>query len=225
MTEEDARALIARMSALYQPPTHLRGNAQAKAEALVAYERVLSPFDGPTLERAWLQVVANNAFWIWPQPGALVAACRTAQAVSIPRDETPQREKALEMAAAYTDHFMKTSRVAKLARREGWGDRLQGYVAAAAWVQAQILNGVRCIGWDSCLTPEHPRFRSSQEAFASYRQTIADALESGEIQVTVPKERIRQWKDALHSRHQENPPAEDLGDLAPPARRSGRGGK
>jgi hypothetical protein len=66
-----------------------------------------------------------------------------------------------------------------------------GYVGAAAWVQAQLICGVQNIGWDATLAADLGQFRSSQNAFDAYRQTVQNAVGRGHVRVTVPAARAR----------------------------------
>jgi hypothetical protein len=98
---------------------------------------------------------------------------------------------------------MKTSQVAKLARKEGWISHLREYVTDAAWVQAQLIVGVHHIGWNTQLSKEVGRFRSSAEAFDAYRETVRVPVESGHVRVSVPRNRIREWKEqSVHEAHE-----------------------
>jgi hypothetical protein len=90
------------------------------------------------------------------------------------------------MAEAYTARYMKTSQVAKLARREGWAGRLREYVTDVAWVQAQLICRVENVGWNARLAEDLGRFSSSAEAVAAYRPTALKAVERGQVRVTVP---------------------------------------
>jgi hypothetical protein len=184
------------MLALYPPPSHLRHDEQAQQRALAAYEKALAGFDRATLERAWEKVVARQAGWVWPNPRTIVDACRQCQPRPTPPSDQEQRQQhALDLAEAYTAQFMKTSYLARLARQEGWAGPLRDYVADAAWVQAQLLAQVKRIGWNARLADGLGPFRSSQEAFAAYRQTISAAIKDGEIHVRVPRSRICSWKE------------------------------
>lgn len=182
------------MCALFPPPQHLRDRRETLALALASYERALARFDRATLQQGWDQVVAEQTFWCWPNPGEIVAACRQCLPRS-PSDEEKRKAQALELADAYTSRFMKTAHVARLARREGWSGRLQDYVQDAAWVQAQLICGVRNLGWNTHLAENLGAFRSSAEAFAAYRATLAGQVERGQLRVTVPRRQIADWKE------------------------------
>ncbi|OWK38947.1 hypothetical protein FRUB_06323 [Fimbriiglobus ruber] len=108
-----------------------------------------------------------------------------------------RRQQALALADAYTARFMKTTHLAKLAQVKGWGPPLAEYVREAAWVQAQIIVGVKDIGFATLLIPKERRFRPADECFAAYRETIAGPVERGRIRVTVPPARIREWAAAV----------------------------
>jgi hypothetical protein len=157
MTQAIREAVIEPMLALYVPPSHLRHDGQAQEQALAAYQKALAGFDRDTLQRGWEKIVSHNTYWAWPTPAEIAQACRQCQPRPKPPGEEEQRkEKALGMAEAYTAHYMKTSYLARLARQEGWAGRLREYVADAAWVQGQLIAGVRSIG---CGRPAGRRHR------------------------------------------------------------------
>jgi hypothetical protein len=198
MTQAVRDLILGPMLELYLPPLHLRRNAQAQARALAAYEKALERFDRETLQRAWDKVVAQQQFWVWPNPGVITEACRQCEPRTKPPSEEQQRQgRAREMVEAYTGRYAKTSQLAKLARREGWAGRLYEYVADAAWVQAQLICKVQHIGWNAKLAEGLGHFRSSAQAFEQYRHTlaIANAVERGQVRVHVPAARIREWKE------------------------------
>ena len=179
------------------PPQHLRANSEGLSLALAAYEKALARFDRQTLERGWDKIVAEQTFWCWPNPGEIADACR--QCMPHPRppsDEERRKQQAMDLADTYTTRYMKTSQVAKLARREGWSERLREYVYDAAWG-----TGPADCRWSTTLagTRSLPReagqFRSSYDAFEAYRQTIRRTVESGHVRVIVPRNRIREWKE------------------------------
>jgi hypothetical protein len=184
------------MCELFPPPRHLRGCADVQIRALAAYEKALAGFDRDTLQRGWQKIVAGHSYWAWPNPGEIAEACRQCQVPSKPDSEQQERRaKALALAEAYTSRYMKTSHLAKLARREGWADPLRAYVADVAHVQAQLLCGVRNIGWNARLAEDLGHFHSSAEAFAAYAATIEKAVARGQIRVTIPKRRSQQWRN------------------------------
>jgi hypothetical protein len=204
MTEAARDIIIEPMLELYLPPLHLRQDAQAQERALAAYEKALAGFDRDTLQRGWNKVVAQQTYWVWPNPGTIAEACRQCQPrPTRPSEEEQRREKALDMAEAYTARYMKTSHLGRLARQEGWSGRLREYVADAAWVQAQLLCQVKNIGWNARLAEGLGTFHSSAEAFAAYRKTITHSIERGQIRVHIPQARVRQWKEQCgHHRDQ-----------------------
>jgi hypothetical protein len=195
MTEAVREYVLDRMVQLYPPPTHLRGDEAQTNAALAEYERVLAPFDRETLARAWDKVVAEHSFWVWPNPGLFAEACRQfAPKPTAPSEKEQRRQQALELADHYTHRYMKMSHLAQLARAEGFEPELLAYVQAASWVQAQLIAGVRDIGWDSVLVPDAHAYGSAREAFAAYRQSIARTVEQGRISVRVPPSIVRAWK-------------------------------
>jgi hypothetical protein len=198
MTQAVRDLILEPMLELYLPPTHLRADAQARERALAAYEQALARFDRDTLQHAWDRVVADQAFWVWPNPGTIVAACRQCEPRTKPPGEEEQRQaKALAMAEEYAGRYMKTSQVAKLAKREGWAIWLREYVADAAWVQAQLICKVQHIGWNAKLADGLGHFSSSAEAFEQYRRTpaVVNAVERGQVRIHIPAARIREWKE------------------------------
>jgi hypothetical protein len=204
MPEAVREAIIEPMLVTYLPPQQVRHDSAARNRALAEYTKTLAPFDRETLERAWELVKATHLLVIWPAPGTIAEACRQCQPKPRPpTEEERQRQKSLAMADAYTARYMKTSHLAQLARQEQWADRLREYVAATAWVQAQMICQVRHIGWDKLLLPDGERYRSSQAAFEAIRPALARQVEKGTIQVHIPQARIRQWKD--EAQHQRSP--------------------
>jgi hypothetical protein len=196
MTPAVRETIIEPMVELYLPPQHLRGDREAQARALEVYGQALDPFDRETLTRAWRQVVAGHAFWVWPNPGLLAEACRQCEPrPRPPSDEAQRQAQAMELAETYTARYLKTSQLARLARREGWAASLREYVCDAAWVQAQLLCRVQNMGWNARLAKDLGPFRSSEEAFEAYRRTIGNPVERGYIRVHVPPSRIRRWKE------------------------------
>ncbi len=92
------------------------------------------------------------------------------------------------MAEEYVNRYMRTSHLARLAKAEGWAGRLRGYVHAAAHVQAQFICGCTGIGWESAvLSP-------GGDGFDAFRETIRGPVTRGQIRITVPASRVREWK-------------------------------
>lgn len=188
------REFLARMTERFPAPTHLR-HPEARQRALDDYAKSLLPFDAATLNRAWDRLVATRELWCWPAAGVITALCRAcAPRDTSPSDQEQRRERAHVLANAYTARYFRTSHVAKEARREGWLPELRRYVEAAAQVQAQLLAGVRHVGFDSVLLDEATPVRSAQDAFDAYRATIASVLERGSIAVRVPRQRVKTWR-------------------------------
>jgi hypothetical protein len=208
MTQAVRDIILTPMQELYLPPLHLRRDADAQARALAAYEAALSSFDPDTLQRGWAKVVAEQTYWVWPNPGTIAEACRSFQPKPAPPSEEQQRQaKALQMTDDYATRYMKTSHLAKLARREGWSGRLREHVTDAAWVQAQLICRVKNIGWNAKLADGLGRFHSSAEAFAAYRKTISHAIERGQIRVRIPPSCIRHWQQECQHDHERTPAA------------------
>jgi hypothetical protein len=195
MSQAVREVILGPMRALYPPPQHLR-EPKALEIALAAYETALARFDRETLQKGWDKIIADHNFWCWPNPGLIVEACRQCEKrPKPPSEEEQRRQQALEMAEAYTAHYMKTSQVARQARRDGWAGHLLEYVQAAAWVQAQLICQVRHIGWDTKLAQGLGQFRSSSDAFLAYRKTAEKAVERGLVRVSIPQSRIHEWKE------------------------------
>ena len=185
------------MLALYPPPHHLRGDAKKQTEALAAYAKALAAFDGPTLAAGWELVTAEHQFWVWPNPGVVVEACRRcAPPPPAVGDQESRRLRADALADDYAARFMRTTHLAKLAAAGGWAAGLRAHVRAAAWVQAQIICGVRGIGFPSELVPVESRGQSAQECFETYKKAVAGPLARGRIRVTVPPSLAREWSRA-----------------------------
>ena len=211
MTAAVQEHIIRPMLALYPPPVHLRQNAKSQAAALAAYVDALAGFDAATLAAGWRAVTAEHRFWCWPSIGTVVEACRRfAPPPPALGEQEKRRRQAEALADAYTARFMKTTHVARLARAEGWELKLGEYVRDAAWVQAQLICGVRGISFASTLVPPEERHISSAaEFFACYCETIAAAVERCRIRVTVPPARLREWKDRAGAAERERPAGRD----------------
>jgi hypothetical protein len=187
---------LARMQAELPAPTHLRANAKARDTFLADYERVLSGWSKEVLDAAWPVVLSRLEFWIWPRPQEIHDACKeVARRVQPAGEFAKQHEEAQQQADRFVKHYRSHSAVVKLADREGWTQPLMTFVRESAWVQAQILCKVRHIGWDTKIAKHLGRFRTSQEAFDAYRQSISGALQRGRIEVRVPKTLIQEWKE------------------------------
>lgn len=207
MTGAVQEHIIGPMLAIYPPPQHLRGDRRRQAEALAAYTKALARFDAPTLAAGWQKVVAEHPFWVWPNPGAIADACRACLPKPPAVSDGEQRRQAAEaLADAYTARFMKTTQFAKLAEREGWAPRLREYVRDAAWVQAQLIEGVYPVGFPTNLIPRGERHRPLVETFAEYRGGVMGAVDRGRVRVSVPPDRIRGWKAASGKAAEPAPP-------------------
>jgi hypothetical protein len=193
-------AVIRPMQRAYSPPRHLRyydaDDPGARDEALRQYYDALAGYDRDTLHRAWQKVRAEHEYNVWPTPAKLVQAAELCLPRPRPPSETEQkRQRAWERAEAYADQFMKRRQLAKVARRDGWAGELRGYVQAAAWVQAQLMEGLEKEGIS--LPSELSRagsYRSSREALVACQEAFAGPVAAGEIDVQVPTGHIEQWK-------------------------------
>lgn len=203
------------MQRAFLPPRHLRchnpDDPDAKEQALEQYYQALDGYDRDTLARAWREVRAEHDFSIWPTPARFVKAAELLLPKPRPPSEFEQRrQRAWERAEEYAGRFMKRRQLAKLARQEGWSGHLRGYVEAAAWVQAQLIEGLGREGIS--LPPELARnaaYRSSREALAEYQEAFAKPVSEGEIDVRVPKALVGQWKQEA-GRRRDAPPNPEL---------------
>jgi hypothetical protein len=201
MNRKDIEEVVLRpMQRTFLPPRHLRyhnpDDPDAKEEALEQYYQALAAYDRETLEKAWRKVRAEHDFSIWPTPAKLVQAAE----LFLPRPRPPseaeqRRQRAWESAEEYANRFMKRRQLAKLARRDGWAGRLRVYVQGAAWVQAQLIEGLEKegIGLPTELT-HAGAFRSSGEALSHFQKAFRRQVEEGEIDVSVPKGLVEHWK-------------------------------
>jgi hypothetical protein len=196
VTVQDVQeAIVKPMLRLYMAPGHLRENPHEQPAALQEYFRSLEHYPRPVLEQVWRVVVEEHTLSIWPPPGKILEICRRVPRSSPKTNEVDQRlQQARDLAETYAQRFMKTSQVARLAKREGWSGYLRSYVEAASWVQAQLIGGIRDIGFDSILTRHLGTFASAQEALQAYRRTLPKSLDKGQIRVTVPKSLVSQWQ-------------------------------
>lgn len=195
------------MLALYPPPTHLRGDQETINLALVCYEQALGRFDRATLEAGWHKTLAEQTFWVWPSPGTIAEACRRCQhRAQLPDEQKQARQRAEEMTGAYVSRFLKTSQVAKLARREGWAGQLREYLHDRAWVHAAVLCGLQEFGWNATIAADLGQFSSSAQAFAAYRKHIDRQVQSGQIRVRVPAARIEEWRHLVARAEQKEGP-------------------
>ena len=197
-TSQDVEeAVIRPMRALFPPPVHLRGDAEAQRLALDTYRRGLTRFERPELERGWQNVAEGNGYWCWPTLAELARACgqcrKEAQAAE-PVAE-PWAEKAAGMAYAYRKRFMETSQTAARAKAEGWAEPLKAYVDEAAWVQAQYLCGRKDVGYNSTVLFGRGATASDcRERAAEFFERARDQAERGFIRVNVPPSMAEGWK-------------------------------
>jgi len=192
--------LLARMQAELPPPIHLRGNAEAQEQFLADYVQVLSGWSREVLEAAWPVVLSRQEFWIWPRPQQIHDACKQiANQRQRPINLEERRQEAQELADRYMHNYLRRSQVAKLAEKEGWIEPLKHFVRESAWVQAQLLCKIGSVGWDTSIAAHLGEFRSSQDAFNGFRQTIAGAVQRGRIEVHVPPTLIRAWKEEVQN--------------------------
>jgi hypothetical protein len=207
MTTHDVqKRIIEPMTATYIPPRHMRYQPELQEKALDSYLRTLEGFDSETLERAWKKVCREHTYSIWPTPAVIYQAAQASQRKPIELSpEAQKQEQARQLTNDYVSRFRRTSVVAKRAKSEGWLSPLMSYVESAAWGQAQLICGVKEIGFDTCLIQNQEEFSSAQEAFAAYRETVRKPVEQKQIKVQVPLFLIKEWK------RQSQEPSEDRG--------------
>jgi hypothetical protein len=185
-------AVITPMLAAFPAPSHVRGNRRATETLLDVYRRALERFDRPVLEKAWQQVAAEQNYWIWPMPEALVEACKALRIEQARMAGEDWVEKATTLADAYTRRFMLTTQAAVRAREGGYEGALKSYLTEAAWVQAQYIEACQGIGYSSAvLFPGRDRDKEAEERFFEKARTQA---ETGHIKVVVPRELVERWK-------------------------------
>ncbi len=202
MTEDDVhKHIIEPMTVTYLPPKHLRYQPEdVQEKALGQYVKALSQFDEETLEQAWLQVLQDHQYAIWPTPGKIARVAKSLARTS--GNEQPLNQRAHEMVTEYMAHFAKTSKIYRVAREQGWSGRLLTWVEAAATVQAQLIVGISGVHWDPVLTTDEDH-TSSQVALQSLKRRFAKPVEKGKIQVSVPKQLQQQWRQQT-SRQENN---------------------
>ncbi len=134
--------------------------------------------------------------WICPRPQQIHETCKQVAAeFQRPTNMATRQEQAEEMAHRYVSHYLRHSKLARLAEQEGWVNPLTNFVSGSGSVQAQFLCEVDPIGWDTSIAEHLGEFHSSQAAYQMFRPTIAGAIERGRIGVRVPPTLIRSWKE------------------------------
>ena len=202
MSVEDVRTLIlARMPFAYGPHPALRilpaGEdwEQARSNVERQYLEALAGFSPATLSKAWAKVRADTAASFgWPLPGKFVQACRMYENPTVMSEDGLKRARAADLADAYAARFRRTSKLARAAEEEGWLGRLLDYVSSAAWVQAQMIEGARPIGFSSVLIPDEATPANARDALDDYVRSLTKQITSGTIRVAVPKAKVERWK-------------------------------
>src|ERR1700676_3494247 len=153
MTAEDVnQAIIKPMVATLPPPRHARGDPAAIETLLNVYRRALDRFDRAVLDQAWQKAAAEQDYWLWPMPQALIQAAEHFHKLAHPfdpREADAWVERAQGLTDAYVKRFIKTSQAAIRAREGGYEAALKEYVRAAAWVQAQSIEGREGLGYSA----------------------------------------------------------------------------
>lgn len=198
MSEKDVEeAIIGPMTAVYPTPQHLRGSSVAARLALDTYRRGLARYDRPTLLQAWQRAAERNEFWTWPKLADFVRACeevkeQAGRGAVKPPDDRPER--AAQLAAEYTSRFMSRSRLAERAVADGWAERLNVYVAEAAWVQAQMIAGCSPVGYSAVVLGGYEKLSREEqsERLQEFLSRCREQAEKGHIRVHVPHA-ITEW--------------------------------
>lgn len=201
MSRRDVEEAILRpMQRLYLPPRHLRHHdpeaPDARDEALQEYLVALERFPRDILDRVWARTREEHTYSIWPTPATLCQWARAEQLRSgSPGEIEERRQRAGEKAAAYVEEFLRRRSMGKRALREGWAAPLRLYVEAAAWVQAQFLEGLAEAGISVPSELVAGRsLRSTREALALLQEEFAPAIAAGVIDVKVPRSLETAWK-------------------------------
>ncbi len=199
MTARDVRdVILARLPALGSPGERFFPDPDTDRERaweIIAREYVeaLQQFDRPTLERAFARVRDTNTTGFWPSPGRFRQTALSLLPPSADADAA-KRSAAGERAEAYVSHFLRTSKLYREAKKDGWAGDLLAYVQAAASVQAQVIEGTRGISWDPALldraSDAEPRAQLDAYVAECRRQKLTD------VKVTVPRGRLAAWREA-----------------------------
>lgn len=225
MTAKDVHAMIlARLPALGSPGERFFPDPDTDRErawALIAREYVeaLEQFDRPTLERAFARVRDANTTGFWPSPGRFRQAALSL-ATPEPDADAAKRSAAERRAGEYVARFMKTSKLLREARKDGWAGELLAYVQAVAAVQAQVIEGTRGISWDAALLDP----AADAEPKAQIDALVEDCCrkELKEVKVHVPRDRIATWRTQAAA-HPAGPGAEEWQALV--TRLTSKGGR
>ncbi|AWM40162.1 hypothetical protein GobsT_14000 [Gemmata obscuriglobus] len=203
MTARDVRdVILARLPAIGSPgerPFTDPDIDRERAWELIAREYIetLQQFDRTTLERAFGRVRDTNTTGFWPSPGRLRQAA-LALAPSIPDPDAGRRREADAQAEAYVSRFVRTSKLYREAKRDGWAGSLLDYVQSAAALQAQVLAGTRGVSWDRVLLDPDSSAEPREQIDALIRGWRDGGL--AEVKVAVPKARIAVWRAAATER-------------------------
>ncbi|MBA4068174.1 MAG: hypothetical protein C0501_31635 [Isosphaera sp.] len=228
MTARDVRdVILARLPALGSPGERFFPDPDTDRERaweLIAREYVeaLRQFDRPTLERAFARVRDTNTTGFWPSPGRFRQAALSLLDPA-PDADAAKRRAAEQRAEAYVSRYLKTSRLYREARKDGWAGELLAYVQAAASVQAQVIEGTRGMSWDPALldpaSDAEPKEQLDAFVADCRRQKLA------EVRIAVPRGRIAAWRAAATRRpapsSEETPWQEVIARLTAAAKRGG----
>ena len=164
-----------------------------RAWELIAREYVeaLQQFDRTTLERAFARIRDTNTIGFWPSPGRLRQAA-LALVPNLPDPDAGRRREADRRADAYVSQFVRTSKVYREAKRDGWAGPLLDYVQSVAALQAQVLTGTRGVSWDRALLDPGSAAEPREQIDALIREWKDGGLT--EVKVTIPKARIAAWR-------------------------------
>lgn len=190
MAEEDAEAFLKRMTRRYRPPRWLAGSEDNTEEALDDYRRSLSRYDGEVLDRAWHLLVGRHRFWSWPSIVEALEVAEQARREINPSGKQDWAEEATRLADEYVKRFMKSA-AATRATAAGYGAQMKAYAEAAAWVQAQLVEGRQGVGYNAAVLFQCGESVEEREEF--FRQAKEQARE-GEIKVKPPRALLAKWQ-------------------------------
>ncbi|MBA4067307.1 MAG: hypothetical protein C0501_27085 [Isosphaera sp.] len=227
MTAKDVHAVIlARLPALGSPGERFFPDPDTDRERaweLIAREYVeaLQQFDRTTLERAFARVRDQNTTGFWPSPGKFRQAALSLLTPE-PDAGAARRRAAEQWADAYVSRYLRTSKLYREAKKDGWAGELLAYVQAAATVQAQAIEGTRGISWDAVLL-DPASDAAPREQIGALVDECRDR-EPKEVKVQVPRGRIAAWR-AHAAAHPVKPEQTEWQEIvARLADRKGRGG-
>lgn len=194
--------IIGPMTTIYQPPFHLREDAEAFKRMLDEYRKALGGFGRRALERGWRDVKESHSTWNWPHFQVIRDACmKHSTAEGVPNAEArasmPWKLKddvAAKLAKDYLSEFAQSQIVAR-ALQEGWASKLERYASASARYQAGAVAGCLNLGYSNAVYQwGNPGREDIERRRADFEAASRKQAATGKIEVTVPSEAIAAWK-------------------------------